>query len=204
MKHKFLFLIVFLGISINSFAQSEISAGMGVSYRNETSITDYIDRYFASERLPSFHAVVEGFFEYGYQINDKYTIGVDYSYIYYSYSAAIINGRYDFDYALHSPSLMIYYSIYGGGYKFNVGGGAGYRFADIDERYFIAANKYNASGFGALLKAAGMTTLGGNFYANISGQVRFDLPGEIETDSGYSIKLTSLSVGVKLGITYIF
>jgi hypothetical protein len=58
----------------------------------------------------------------------------------------------------------------------------------------------------------GNTALGSNVYANITGDIRYDLNGTpknngnaiLNQGSNNNVNLNSLSVGLSLGITYIF
>ena len=74
------------------------------------------------------------------------------------------------------------------------------------------SNNYSSVGFGILLRAVGNTALGSNVYANITGDIRYDLNGTPKNNGNpirnetldNNVNLNSLSVGLSLGITYIF
>jgi hypothetical protein len=58
---------------------------------------------------------------------------------------------------------------------------------------------------GFLLKADGNTLLSGSLYANIGADLRYDINGKYtNAGTGREIKLDAFSVGIRLGITYIF
>jgi hypothetical protein len=62
------------------------------------------------------------------------------------------------------------------------------------------------------VRAEGNTLLGGNIYAKIGAQAGYDFNGEPENDgvpifnnaSDENVNFNSLSVGVSLGVSYIF
>jgi hypothetical protein len=109
---------------------------------------------------------------------------------------------------------MNYYVIAGAGYNFKLGGGVGLRFVNADQRIrgINISETYTSTGFGFILKAQGNTLLGGNLYANIGAQLRYDINGEPENEAGplyngavsENVNFYSLSAGVSLGVTYIF
>jgi hypothetical protein len=112
------------------------------------------------------------------------------------------------------PTITNYYVIDGQGYNFKFGGGLGLRFASITEskEFTSNSNNYNSIGFGILLRALGNTALSSNVYANITGDIRYDINGTpknngnaIEnTTLASNVNMNSLSFGLSLGITYIF
>jgi len=110
-------------------------------------------------------------------------------------------------YAVHSPSIMLYYTIKGKRYRFNFGGGAGVRFANIEESaaFGIGKREVRFCGSRLLLKAAGHTALSDHFYAVISGTIKFDYYGKVQSKTAQSeFDLTSISAGLNLGLSYYF
>jgi hypothetical protein len=102
--------------------------------------------------------------------------------------------------------VLGYYTIQGAGYKFKFGGGAGYRVISIDEKLPLETKNYTATGFGLLLKAQAHTLLGGNFYALIEGDARYDIIGEAENGNqvmGDGTDFNTLAFGLKLGVSYL-
>ncbi|MCH7771688.1 MAG: hypothetical protein IIA49_11850 [Bacteroidetes bacterium] len=78
----------------------------------------------------------------------------------------------------------------------------------------VAKTNYSSVGFGTILRIEGNTLLGGNVYANIGADIRYDVNGEPENALGKKlvyrsqneneiVNFNTLSIGVRLGITYI-
>ncbi|OGU58803.1 MAG: hypothetical protein A2V66_01705 [Ignavibacteria bacterium RBG_13_36_8] len=210
---KILFLITLLLFSSSTYAQFDFAGGMGISFVNNSSLRDYLQINFPSgSKLSTFNSSVEFFIEGDYSVTTSFQLGLEYAYQIYSYTASFSGTYvYDISYGHHKPSVLAYYVISGNGYKFKFGGGAGLRIISLDEKIMNTVN-YSTSGFGVLLKAQGHTLLGGNFYANIGVDLRYDLPGEPKNGSNYivdnsinqNVNINSLSFGIKLGISYFF
>lgn len=212
MKTYRLFLLLFMINSI-TFAQVDLTAGMGISFVNSSSLRDYLNSNFSSgEELSSFNTMLDLFVESDYQLNDKYQLGFEYNYSLFSFTSTFGGlGQYELNYINHKPSILLNYVLSGYGYKFKFGGGLGLRLIDLDEKIGLSKN-YKSSGWGIVLKTQGLTALSKDFYANISLNFRYDLPGEPENHGrkifdntiNKNVNVNSLSVGVSIGITYTF
>jgi len=211
MKKKIAVILILL--SANIYSQIDISAGMGVSFVNQPSFTDYINYYYApgDDQLPSFGSTVEFFGEVSFDVSDKYQLGLEYAHQIYSYSVNSYKaGFYEASYVHYKPSIMAYYVIPGVGYKLKLGGGIGPRFVSMEEQKANnpAKEEFSATGFGIV----GHTLLSDNLYATIAGDIRYDMPGDLKDGDlkinnislGESVNVNSLSVGLKLGISYFF
>lgn len=201
-----LFLILF---GVTTQAQVDVMGGMGISFKSNPSLKDYLDNIFTGgDELADFTSAVTFFFESDYEINTTFDLGLEYEAKIYSYNTSFGGlGTYDFSYLAHSPSVLAYYVIKGAGYKFKFGGGAGYRVISVDEQLPTSTEviNYTATGFGLLLKAQAHTLLGGDFYAYIGGDIRYDIIGEAKNGDlviGKDTDFNTLSVGVKLGVSY--
>ena len=206
------FLVIALLFSSTIWAQVDISTGMGISYFNAASLFDYINVNFSGgERLQSFSSSVEFFLEGDYTITPEFQIGLEYAYSIYSYNKILGITNYDLSVNFHKPSILAYYVIPGKGYKFKFGGGVGYRIAEATERIGEEIN-YTSNGFGLLLRAQGLTTLGDNLYVLLGVDARYDFNGEPSSNNMYivntidnsNVNLNLLSFGFKIGIAYIF
>ncbi|MFC2133512.1 hypothetical protein ACFLTH_02745 [Bacteroidota bacterium] len=208
---KIIFTSFFLIWSSSLFAQFDISGGMGISFVNNSSLTDYLNIYFpSSSELGSFNSSVEFFIEGDYTLSEDFQLGVEYAYQIFSHNTQTGNsGTYDLSYGHHKPSIVGYYVVSGAGYKFKFGGGVGYRIISLDEQIFATTN-YSASGLGFLLRAQGNTLLSGDLYVNVGLDLRYDLPGEPKNGNQYivdntineNINVNSLSVGIRVGVSY--
>lgn len=192
------------------YSQVDISGGMGINFVSSPSLKDYINGNYnqGGEKLNAFSSSVEFFGEITYSISPSFELGIDYALSIYSYNSSTGNsGLYEIDYTLQKPSIVAYYVIPGEGYKFKFGGGAGIRMIDLDEQIIIEQN-YTSTGFGFLARAEGHTKLGGNVYAYVGTDLRYDLPGKPENENGklaenssYDVNLNTFSWGIKLGVS---
>lgn len=211
---KKVILVLFILAASNNFAQIDLTAGMGISLLNNSSLTDYINSNFAppGEKLADFNTVVNFMGEGTFPINEKFDIGIEYAYSIFSYNTSYGGfGNYDLTYGKHMPTIVAYYVVKGDGYKFKLGGGAGMRVVSLTEKITIEES-FSTLGAGMLLRAEGHTKLSGNFYASILGSFRYDLPGEpkdgnnmlVDNISKTNVNLNAISFGLTLGVSYFF
>jgi len=203
---KYFYLVILLMNSI-TFAQFDISAGMGLNFFSAPDLQNYINsNYSSTGEMSSFNTSADFFGEVGYNINESYQISIDYTYNIYSFNSNFVSGIYDLQLTQHKPSLIGYYVIGGVGYKIKIGGGAGLRIAKADEKLpgLTQVGEYSKTGFGFLLKAQGDTKLGGNLYALIAGEIRYEVLGDIEVYRENTFNLNSFGVVLKLGMVYYF
>lgn len=213
-----LFFVVIIILSNKLFAQLEITAGMGIGFVNNSSVADYVNLNFAAngKQLKSFNSAIDFYLEADYSISNSFQLGLEYDEMYFSYTnLQTTAGDYELNYYHHKPSLVAFYVFRGTGYNFKFGGGAGPRFISLEEKLPLvsARQRYKSSGVGLLLKGQGNTLLGGNFYANIAVDLRYDFPGEPEDEDGQAlvnnsyqenVNVNSLTFGLKLGVSYFF
>ncbi|MCL6493220.1 MAG: hypothetical protein K6T54_00425 [Ignavibacterium sp.] len=212
----FALIVLLCQISISA-QQNQLRVSMGIDFINTPSLIDYINQSnFASDgsQLPTFNTAVNFSGEYGKLLNENFQLSIELAYLLYSYNASNINGRYDISYDLIMPSLLAFYVVSGKGYDFKFGGGAGIRFLSVDETLPASArsDNYTSTGFGAIIRAEGNTLLGGNVYANVITDIRYDINGEPKGNLGNlrnnvlneNVNFNSLSVGIKLGVSYFF
>jgi len=205
MKIKITLFLALIFVS-SSYSQVDLSVGMGINYASAPSLKDYINANYAGD-LATFSSSVEFNGEVLYTISPSFQLGIEYAMSIFSYSTRA-GFNYDLNYNLHKPSLLAFYVLAGEGYKFKFGGGAGPRLASVKEEIHSAID-YSAIGFGLLLRGEGHTGLGGNFYAMIAVDMRYDLPGRPKDGDAYlggnttqEVDVNTLSFGVKLGISY--
>lgn len=201
-KYIFSLLLFFSSLS---FAQIDISVGMGLNFFSAPDLKDYINSYSTSvDEMNSFNTSADFFGEIGYDINQNYQVALEYTFNIYSFNSTGINGVYDLEVDQHKPSLIGYYILPGNGYKLKFGFGVGLRNAQIREKFsgLTKIADYSTNGFGILAKAQGDTKLSGNFYAVIVGELRYDMPGEIKSFNKAKFNVNTLGVVLKLGISY--
>ena len=133
-KNIFSMLLFFSSLT---FAQIDITAGMGLNFFNAPDLKDYINSYStAVDEMQSFNTSADFFGEIGYDINQNYQIAIEYTFNIYSFNSTGINGIYDLEVDQHKPSLIGYYVLPGNGYKVKIGLGVGIRknFQDSQKR----------------------------------------------------------------------
>lgn len=197
-------------------AQLELQMSMGLDFKSTPSYRDYINSNFSiyGKKLSSFSSAINFISEIGYCFSNKLQLGIEFSYLIDSYNVQIGNGGiYEISYTFLRPSLNAYYVISGLGYKIKFGGGIGPRLISLKEENIIEKD-YTSKGYGILLKIEGNTLLGNNLYALIGFDMRYDFSNDLENTStknkiinyynGEALNMTSVSAGIKLGITYIF
>jgi hypothetical protein len=196
------------------FPQLELRAGMGIDFASMPSLQDYINQIVGTDLLGSLNSSIVFSGEADYLLNENYSIGIDAGYLINSYTSIYDLGKFEFSYNILSPSIMNYYVIRGLGYHFKFGGGLGPRFVSADQMLpgTGVTERYNSTGFGVILRADGNTLLGGNVYANIGADIKYDFNGEpkhngknlVNTIIPEDVSMNSLSFGLRLGVSYLF
>jgi hypothetical protein len=189
---------------------------MGINFINTPSLYDYLNQNFATpgETVEGFNSSVIFSGEAGYNLSESYQPAFEAGYMIYSYTSSGLNGQYEISYGSIMISLLNYYVIHGEGYNFKFGGGVGIRFLGADQSLpgTGITRTFSSTGYGLLLRTEGNTLLGGNIYAKIGAQAGYDING-IPEDTGTPIRnnasnenvnFNSLSVGLSLGVSYIF
>jgi hypothetical protein len=196
-------------------AQGELKAVMGINFLSIPSMQDYINQNFAppNEQLGTFASSIIFAGEGGMFLNKNFEMTVEVAYQIYSYTTNSINGQYELAYNNLMPSVLAYYVLGGNGYNLKFGGGLGIRFPNVDESLPATGStiSYTSTGFGIIARAEGNTLLGGDIYANIGAELRYDINGEPENNGktlfnavqGENVNFNTFSLGVRLGITYV-
>ncbi len=213
MKKTFSCLLL-LFISNIALPQISVRGGMGINLISIPSLKDYLnDGHFAppDNQIGSFATAVIFSGEVDVREAENYEIGIELAYLYNSYTFTY-NGQYNMTYGILMPTITNYYVIEGLGYNFKFGGGLGIRFTDVNVTNLPFNSTYKSIGFGILLRAMGNTALSTNFFANITGDIRYDINGTpknngislYNTSVQKDVNFNSFSLGLTLGITYIF
>lgn len=214
-KITLMFLLII--ISIPSLAQIELKGTMGINFLSVPSVQDYINENFASSdaQLGTFNSAVIFTGEVGTFLGKDFELSLEIPYQIYSYTENVGLGQYELAYNSFMPSIMAYYVLLGNGFNFKFGGGVGPRFVNISEnkKWQGTEESFSSIGFGGLLRVEGNTALAENVYANIGLDLRYDSNGEPENSSsnklvnnvkGENLNFNTFSMGVKLGISYLF
>lgn len=215
---KFISIIIFsILITANAFAQYSLRAGMGISFVSSSSLTDYINENFASynQQLGTFNSAINFSGEFDYSTSQSYQVGLDLAYLINSYTYSSIGGIYKMNYDILMPTLVNYYVISGEGYIFKFGGGIGPRFVNVNEQLpgTPSGTNYTSIGFGILIRADANTLLSKNLYANIGGDLKYDINGKpssngkylVNNNANYSdVNFNMFSAVLRIGLTYTF
>jgi hypothetical protein len=208
---KLYFTVLIVFFTSLTFAQkpNEVRASMGIDFVSVPSLTDYLQANYTGP-ISSFSSAVNFSGSYGRLISVNGQLEGEISYLLNSYNSTLTGGTYDLTYNLIMPSVLYYYVLHGSGYYFKFGGGGGVRFLSVNEKLPADPNKYNYSsiGYGFILRAAGNTAISENVYAYISTDIRYDFIKEPQPSSDQNfignVSFNSLSLGVRLGISYQF
>lgn len=204
----FFFAIIISGLSFAQ-NQNEVRASMGIDFVSVPDLKDYLERNY-TDVLSDFSSAVNFSGSYGRMIGETSQLELELGYLLNSYNESSIGGNYDLTYSLFMPSLLYNYVLDGKGYNFKFGGGAGLRLLSITEKLPADPNDYDYSslGLGFILRVVGNTALSQNVFAHIGADVRYDVIGKpedtTETNSLSSVNFSSLSFGIRLGISYQF
>ena len=206
--------LLFLLLSTIALPQVSIRGGMGINLISIPSLKDYLNfsHYApADNQVGSFATAVIFSAEADMKAAENYEVGFELAYLYNSYTF-FPSGQYNLSYGIFMPTITNYYVIEGQSYNFKFGGGVGIRFVNVNETFLPNANTYKSVGFGLLLRAAANTALSSKVYANITGDIRYDINGEPKSNGtplqnnsvNKNVNFNSFSLGLTLGITYIF
>jgi hypothetical protein len=215
MKKTVFSIFITLFIAGTSYSQYDIRAGLGISLVSTPSLIDYLNQHFApsNQQLGVFNTSVVFSGEGGYFVDDNHEIALEVAYQLNSYNFSYNPGEYSLSYDFIMPTFIYYYLIKGTGYNLKFGGGLGPRFTSADEKpQFSPSTKYSSIGLGFLAKADGNTLLSDKLYANIGVDLRYDFNGSPKNGSSYLVNTTnnknvnfnSLSIGIHIGVSYIF
>lgn len=210
-------IIFFILITAAAFAQYSLRAGMGISFVSSSSLTDYINENFApyNQQLGTFNSAINFSGEIDYSTSQSYQVGIDLAYLINSYTYSSIGGIYKMNYDILMPTLVNYYVISGEGYIFKFGGGIGPRFVNVNEQLpgTPSGTNYTSTGFGILIRVDANTLLSENLYANIGGDLKYDINGKpssngkylVNNNANYSdVNFNMFSAVLRIGLTYTF
>jgi len=210
MKKIFIPMFIIL-ISFTSFSQkdNEVRASMGIDFVSVPVLKDYLERNY-TEVLSDFSSAVNFSGSFGRMIGETSQLELELGYLLNSYNESSLGGNYDLTYSLLMPSMLYNYVLNGKGYNFKFGLGTGIRILSITEKLPADPNDYDYSsfGFGFILRGVGNTALSEDVFAHIGADVRYDVIGKPVENAGTNsignVNFSSLSFGIRLGISYQF
>lgn len=189
--------------------ENEVRASMGIDFISVPELKDYLEANY-TDNLSDFSSAVNFSGSYGRMISDNAQLELEIGYLLNSYNSTSIVGNYDLSYSLIMPSLLYNYVYTGNGYNFKFGAGAGVRLLSITEKLPADPNNYEYSsfGFGFILRGTGNTAISQDVFAHIGADIRYDVLGKPEKNSTGNkignVNFSSLSFGIRLGISYQF
>jgi hypothetical protein len=187
----------------------QITAGLGVSAHSDPTILDYINALTypsPDQKLTGFTSASEFFITPEVQINDEWSVGLEYSYLVKSYNI-VAGDPWNFSYNVQMPTLLVHYLVPGEGYWVKLGGGIGAAFGTLTENYVQtgAGESSTASGPGFKIEAVGNTKFDDHFWGRIGLDLRWVYAGSFKgglVTSAPTPKLDFFSAGVKFGVTF--
>ena len=203
-------------LTSTSFAQIEIKAVMGINFTSVPSAQDYINQNFApsNNQLGSFNSSIIFAAEAGYFLSPSFLISAEGAYQLFSYTNVAPSGKYELIFNTIPFTAIGYYVIAGNGYNIKFGAGAGPRFLSVEESLPATGSTitYSATGVGFLIRMEGNTLLGGDFYANLGAELRYDINGEPESNGAKLrnniqnefVNFDSFALGLRIGFAYYF
>jgi hypothetical protein len=221
----FALLLMFFGINAGSaLGQSKIkpkknitlSAGMGIDYGITPDFTNYLRDeipFGNKDSIKSFQAGIEFFGGLEYELSQKASVKLDYSYfirsLNYTYSFFV----FDYTITSHQPYLFVNYLIKSENYAFKFGFGAGYHFQLLDNKVNQSTTlSYVSSGVGVRGEAVFSTKFSKSFWGYLSGFTYGNFYGKLKDSNGNVLKaanstteanLSGYGVGARLGFSII-
>lgn len=224
MKIKFIIITAaFILINAAVFSQGlpefkkhlTLYTAMGINYGITPEFRDYLVSsipYSTSDTIKSFNAGVEFAGGMEYDLSEKISAGIDYSYylrgVTYTYSPAV------FDYTIvnHQPYIFVNYNIRNLKYNFKIGGSLGYHFQQLENKINNSTTlKYNSNGLSARISATFLPKLSKNFYVYLNGFAFANFYGKLKDGDGNLLTapnstntadLKGYGVGVRLGVLF--
>ena len=196
----------------------DYSFGMGVTYSNNTSLVNFVNKDFpnfdpssTTSNIKTMDVGVEFFGSAEFQLSQNWALRAEYSY--FTKTISLPTGTfYSYGYNSHVPLLNLSYISRSDYIFFKFGVGGGYTYSTFTKSVSNIDSKYNASGFIIKPEITASLQLSKKVAGYISGftDLRFsgDLKndsGDLKTVSGETVNLNSQGVGLRLGLSiYVF
>jgi hypothetical protein len=189
---------------------------MGIDYGATPNFTDYLRNeipYSNKDSIKSFHAGIEFFGGIEYELSQKTSVKLDYSYFIRSLSYTYSFFVFDYTIISHQPFVFINYLVKSDNYQFKFGLGAGYHFQILDNKVNQSTTlSYKSSGAGVRGEAVFSTKFSKKFWGYLSGFAFGNFYGKLKDDNGIVLKaanstteanLSGYGVGARLGFSVI-
>lgn len=186
-----------------------MTAGIGVDAHWDPTIIDYINALTSpspDQKLSGFTSASEFFINPEFQIGEKWSVGLEYSYFLKSYN---VTGFYqwDFSYSAQMPTILVHYLVPGNGYWLKCGGGLGYAFGSLSEQFVESGAQESSKTDGPTFKCdlVGNTKFDDHFWGSIGVDLRWVYAGSFKggiVTSAPQPKLDFFDAGVKFGVTF--
>ncbi len=193
-----------------------IGAGMTVCGIDAKELTDFINLSARSQTIGNWNVAGEFFIAPEFHLSSDMSLKIEYAYLLNSHSIDDPDnvGKIDFSYGVHMPSVIVQYLFIGAqGYFLKFGGGVGYYFATLEEKFpsYLGSMRSSANGIGVKLDISGQTPLGEHVYLIIGAGLRFSFVGNYSggifdepSTSNRLVSMNFISIGVTLGFIYYF
>jgi hypothetical protein len=226
---KILFIFIFIFFfnffspaqDLKSFKEQNInnnyksfSFGMGVSYSDNPSLREYIEgdvpnysTFSVDERLSAFSTGISFFGGAEFQLNRRYSVKGEYSYLIKSFN--VPNAFYQYSYNNHQPMIIGYYLIPDDYSFIKFGIGAGYIITSFRRTLGSLSTDYSANGFA--LKGEGIINMqiSGNLAGYIGAEIFKTFMSDLKNGdefllniNGSKVNTSSFGVGARLGIEF--
>jgi len=221
-KYAGIFFFIFLSLFIiNSTAKAQnpdqnikveknrlsVYAGMGLGYTLTPSFNDLVrNEVFGGARdsVKSFSVGLEVFGGMEYELSRTFSLRFDYSYFFKSKTYYNYFTTFDYFYYIHQPFIIGSYVIRGINYRFKIGAGFGYHFAQLQKSIYGAqANNYNSHGPAVRGEILFSTKISPRLDTYLSGFISGSFFNSFHVNTGSStqnVNLSGFGVGVRLGL----
>ena len=196
-----------------------LSGGMGVEYVSMPDVVNHENATAAAlrgmQRLPEFKSAVQFFGALAYPLSSDWVLKAEYVYLLGSYNPEIPYVPSEFTLTAHMPSIILQYVLWDEQlYNIKVGGGFGYHFISLSEKYFTVDDELTGKGLGAVIDLEANTAFGDHLFAYLGGDLRFEFIGKLKNAA--SVSRTSqygvvplptgnaFNIGARLGFSYFF
>jgi hypothetical protein len=195
-----------------------LSGGMGVEYISVPDVVDFVNGAAAAagasamQRVPEFKSAVQFFGALLYPLSMDWVLKGEYVYLLVSYNPSIPGRSSVFNLVVHMPSLIMQYVLWDERlYNIKAGGGFGYHFASLTEKYLTVDDILTGKGLGVVADLEANTAFGDHFFGYLGGDLRWEFIGKLKNNASSAQNspvplptVNAFSIGARLGFSYYF